>query len=290
MNIGDTFIPHTLINELKGMWVPEPLARHWGVSPGAKLAYARLARYAGKDGNCYPSVKSLGSELGVGERQARKYLAELESKLFIRRVTRRRGSARLTNVFVFLWHSIFAESKAGPSGRGRNDRSGGGRNDDAAVSRNDVSGKESQVEDCQFEESHGPDSDYPRTNRKNCESYAELPSVCQQYPKVRQALADYMVENAEDERIYPPDRIVVEVMKATEGATEAEVIDCLRYLREERGLRPGTKHGPRHFQWFPTVVAEHFVKVRAREEVANPRRSDMSRLGEAQFDHMSKAF
>ena len=40
------------------------------VSAGAKLAYGRLARYAGQDGNCYPAVVTLGAEIGVGSRQA----------------------------------------------------------------------------------------------------------------------------------------------------------------------------------------------------------------------------
>jgi hypothetical protein len=35
-------------------------------------------------------------------------------------------------------------------------------------------------------------------------------------------------------------------------------------------LRPGTKNGPRHFKWFPTVVQEYFDRKRTREEVSNP--------------------
>jgi hypothetical protein len=60
------------------------------------------------------------------------------------------------------------------------------------------------------------------------------------------------------ERMSPPERLVVDVMDAACGATEEEVIECLRYLKEERGLRPGTEHGPRTFAWFKSVVADHF--------------------------------
>jgi hypothetical protein len=56
-------------------------------------------------------------------------------------------------------------------------------------------------------------------------------------------------------------------MDAAGGHSEDEVIACLRYLREERGLRPGTKRGPRHFSWFKTVVADHFAQKRDRELV-----------------------
>ena len=60
----------------------------------------------------------------------------------------------------------------------------------------------------------------------------------------------YMVSDRDDERISPTDRHVVSVMDSAEGATEDEVLRSLRFLREERGLKPGTKNGPRHFSWF----------------------------------------
>lgn len=76
------------------------------------------------------------------------------------------------------------------------------------------------------------------------------------------------------EKIYPTDRHVVEVMDAANGASEYDVCLCLKHLYEERSLRPGTKHGPRTFAWFPTVVQEYFEKRAARDEVANPKGSD----------------
>jgi len=36
-----------------GIFIPGGLVRANGISPGAKLAYRRLARYAGQDGECY---------------------------------------------------------------------------------------------------------------------------------------------------------------------------------------------------------------------------------------------
>ncbi len=63
-------------------------------------------------------------------------------------------------------------------------------------------------------------------------------------------------------RVYPSDRLVVDVMEAGAGATEEEVIRCLRYLKDERGLRPNARHGPRHFSWFKSVVADYFLQKR----------------------------
>jgi len=75
-----------------------------------------------------------------------------------------------------------------------------------------------------------------------------------------------------------------------------QVIKCLRYLYDERGLRPGTKHGPRHVSWLKTVVADYFWQRRDRGLVANPPQSaageDRSRAGlsQAGFDAMTAAF
>ncbi len=104
-----------------------------------------------------------------------------------------------------------------------------------------------------------------------------------------------MQDGPNEERIYPRDRHVVEVMDAAEGATELEVIECLRYLREERGLLPGTSSGPRHFSWFPTVVGDYFSKKHTRSQVADPhcssdrRGGDQHGLSQASFDSMTDA-
>ena len=105
-----------------------------------------------------------------------------------------------------------------------------------------------------------------------------------------------MMPAEDEERVYPSDRQVVDVMDAAKGATEPEVIQCLRYLYNERGLRPGTKHGPRHFSWFKTVVADYFLQRRDREFVANPPLSSTGKdcgragLSQADFDAMTAAF
>ena len=71
-----------------GIFIPEALVRCRLISPGAKLAYGRLARYAGQNGRCFPAVETLAHEIGVGGRQAQKYLAELEKVKLIRRRAR----------------------------------------------------------------------------------------------------------------------------------------------------------------------------------------------------------
>jgi hypothetical protein len=105
---GQPFNPYGLFT---GIFIPEALVRYPEISAGAKIAYGRLVRYAGQDGDCHPSVKTLAREIGVRERQTQRYLAELESNGFIRSFARFRGpSVRDANGYVFLWHPTFVGS------------------------------------------------------------------------------------------------------------------------------------------------------------------------------------
>jgi hypothetical protein len=87
------------------------------------------------------------------------------------------------------------------------------------------------------------------------------------------------MQEEHQDRIYPSDRAVVDIMAAASPATELDVVECLRYPREERGLRPGKRDGPRHFSWFRTVVGDYFRQRSDRQyppsansgsEYANP--------------------
>ena len=134
------------------------------------------------------------------------------------------------------------------------------------------------------------------TNRKNHDSpsagHAVCPSRIKQYPLLRKTLLQCFSE-PEQEDIYPSDRTVVDVMDVAGGATEEEVVVCLQYLYNERGLRCGTRNGPRHWAWFKTVVADYFSQKRDREFVINPfghanRKSGSGTgLNKADFDRMT---
>jgi hypothetical protein len=60
-NVGDAFNPYGMFN---GIWVPESLLKCPDLSASAKLLYGRLARFAGENGRCFPSVETLATELG----------------------------------------------------------------------------------------------------------------------------------------------------------------------------------------------------------------------------------
>lgn len=267
-----------------GLFIPEGLACCPWISAGAKMAWGRLARYAGADGQCYPTMKTLGAEIGVGERQAQRYVGELEQAKLIRRVIRFALQSQTSNAFEFLWHELFV--------RGVTDRSGEGVTNPTPRGVTDPSPKESHPE-----ESHVEERQRPRLSGHESQKPRFAPGLqvarCKQYPRLRERLADYMREDPQNEHPFPGDREVVDIMDAAKPATEQEVIECLRYLYEERGLRPGTRNGPRHFSWFRTVVGDYFSEKRERQlpPMASGRRESGSSggLDKAAFDAMTEA-
>jgi Helix-turn-helix domain len=154
---GQPFNPYMAFT---GIFIPQGLVPWASISAGAKLVWGRLARYAGSDGHCYPTMKTLAAEIGVGQRQAQKYVSELVRNELIRRVSRFRAGGQTSNAFEFLWHTVFerrvndfsGERVNDCSGEGVNDRSGEGVNDRSGEGVNDCSPKESQTEESQSEE------------------------------------------------------------------------------------------------------------------------------------------
>jgi Helix-turn-helix domain len=74
MQPGQRINPYRLFT---GSFLPTWLLERRELSPGAKLVYARLARYAGKRGVAYPRQLTLAREVGLGVRQVKRHIAEL---------------------------------------------------------------------------------------------------------------------------------------------------------------------------------------------------------------------
>lgn len=122
--VGEPFNPYKMF---VGSFIPQWLECRPEISPGAKLVYARMCRYSGKNGKCNPRQGVLAKTIGLGERQARTYIKELEEYFLI-------GSERLglgkSNVYKFLSHEwMFADPE---------------RQDTADQERNDASDQEQQ--------------------------------------------------------------------------------------------------------------------------------------------------
>jgi hypothetical protein len=99
--VGQPFNPYKLFT---GIFIPEALVRFRGLSCGAKVAYGRLARYAGENGECWPAIPTLAAEMGIGPTQTRTYVHELRDQRFMA-IEPRPGTS---GVYTFLWHEAFA--------------------------------------------------------------------------------------------------------------------------------------------------------------------------------------
>jgi len=106
--VGQRFNPFRLF---AGIFIPEAICKYRGVSLGAKLVYGRLCRYAGEDGEAYPALATLGRELGIGGKQARRYVRELERYQFIQANPE---PGRRSHYF-FKWHQAFCNGEVGTS-------------------------------------------------------------------------------------------------------------------------------------------------------------------------------
>ena len=66
------------------------------ISPGAKLTFAMLLKYAWQNDYCFPGQDRLATDMGVSRQSANTYLQELQTAQFI--VIKRRGQGK-TNIY-----------------------------------------------------------------------------------------------------------------------------------------------------------------------------------------------
>ncbi len=63
--------------------VPNHLLISNKISPGSKLTYAMLLKYAWQNDYCFPGQERLANDMGVTDRSVRTYLQELQAQDFI---------------------------------------------------------------------------------------------------------------------------------------------------------------------------------------------------------------
>lgn len=132
LEIGKPFNPYKMF---VGSFIPQWLECRPEISAGAKLIYARMYRYSGKNGVCNPRQEVLAKSVGVSDRQIRTYLKELEDNNLI--ASKRSGLGR-SNVYVFLAHGWMTSDpdRKDSSGQERQLSSGQERKDSSDPIRN----------------------------------------------------------------------------------------------------------------------------------------------------------
>jgi len=88
--------------------IPNWLLERKDISSGAKLVYARLCQFSGKNEKCYPSIKTLAKAVGCGVTSCRKHINELKKNHLIK--VKRLG-LRCNNRYYFLQHDWMAEDR-----------------------------------------------------------------------------------------------------------------------------------------------------------------------------------
>ena len=109
--VGEPFSPYRLF---VGSYIPNVLLHNPDLTAGAKLVWARLSQYAGKDGVAWPKQETLASELGIHRNSIGRHLGELVKQGFLR-VHKPQGTALLRHEsarYEFLWHPSFEETGA----------------------------------------------------------------------------------------------------------------------------------------------------------------------------------
>jgi hypothetical protein len=71
------------------------------LSPGAKLTYAMLLKYAWQNDYCFPGQARLAKDMGVTDRSVRTYLQELERESFVAIRQRGLGKPNLYELNLF---------------------------------------------------------------------------------------------------------------------------------------------------------------------------------------------
>lgn len=109
MKNGDRFNPY---KHFFGAFIPNWLLKRTEISERAKLVYARLGQFAGKDGECFPKQDTLAKEIGSTRTSVNKAIAELEKFGLIE--SRQNGLAQ-PNSYFFLYHEWIADNESSTS-------------------------------------------------------------------------------------------------------------------------------------------------------------------------------
>jgi biotin operon repressor len=76
--------------------VPNYVLESESLTPGAKLAYTMLLKYAWNNDRCFPGQERLAKDMGIGRTSANTYIKELEKQGFL--AIQRRGQGK-TNIY-----------------------------------------------------------------------------------------------------------------------------------------------------------------------------------------------
>jgi len=250
----------------RGIMIPDPVMAS-DLSLGAKVCYGVLVRFAGERGECWPTMQTIGTRIGVSGRQAKSYIAELAASGFI---ARRRGGMGRPNRYSFLRHASFdsAEGKKFSPETGSS----------LPAERGGWLPTEESHQQIHIRESE--DLDYLATHRKKRDASpdyrAPQPSNCKD-------LADLIAKLLERR---PSQSSLGQIISATPSRRESEALEAIQEA-VGRGYGADSKHGPRSASWFVSVVRNYWQDRKRR---ALPPSAPHALVDSSEFDRMTNAF
>lgn len=117
MKLGQQFNPYHMF---VGSFIPNCIMKSKELTHADKLVWARLAQYAGKDGECYPKQAQIAEEVGASISTVKlsiKNLVDLE----LIEVIKPEGKDKLNHVhdkYIFIWNPLY-ESNILPTAENR---------------------------------------------------------------------------------------------------------------------------------------------------------------------------
>jgi hypothetical protein len=209
-----------------GAMVPNWLLCREEISQGVKLAYARLAQYAGRDGKCFPKQSTLGHELGVSERMANEYVRTLIKNELIER---ERPGLALSNRYFFLDHPWIHEGQPEvPSSSGQE------RQEVSTPDQKNFSGQERQSNSVPY-------------NKENQEEMNQRKRVFPHSPPKGDSVKDTCSTSLQEEEIYAAYPKNVGKLTALRAVRRALAKHPFDFLLERTRLYAQTCNWPTEF-------------------------------------------
>ena len=91
--------------------VPNHILESDKISPGAKLTYAMLLKYAWQNDFCFPGQDRLSKDMGVSLRSTNSYIQELEKKDFVNIKRQGQGKPNLYELILTRTKNRVGKSK-----------------------------------------------------------------------------------------------------------------------------------------------------------------------------------
>jgi len=113
-NIGDVVNFHKM---WPGVFIPDPIFYLKGIPMITKVIYARLLRYAGEDGRCFPKMQTLAEEMDMARRTVRDHISTLVK---VGLLVREQPAKHLPNNYAFVWHQCHEDHMASLKQQGVN--------------------------------------------------------------------------------------------------------------------------------------------------------------------------